>query len=156
MSYTETTWKKGDAITAEKLNNIEGGIKANETAIGQIDTSGDDSVFIVNIDAEDSGGTITATADKTRQEMSAAVEAGKLIIIRLTRNYSTPRPSEIYEMTPPNIHVAPPEAGGYAFTAEKILQIDSTSKRIYTAELLISVDNNTDTITVSFPTYSFT
>ena len=115
-------------------------------------------MFIVNIDAEDSGGTITAaTADKTRQEMSAAVDAGKLIIIRLTRNYSTPQPSTIYEMTPPDIHVAPPEAGGYAFTADKILQIDGTSKSISTAELLISVDNNnTDIITVSFPTYSFT
>lgn len=127
-------------ITAEKLNNIENELEAL-----------DDSVFIVNIDAEDNSGTITATADKTRQEMSAAVDAGKPIIIRLTRNYSTPQPSTIYEMTPPNIHVAPPEAGGYAFTAEKILQIDGTSKRIYTAKLLISVD----TITVSFPTYSF-
>ena len=146
MSYIKTTWETGDVITAEKLNNIENELEAL-----------DDRVFIVNIDAEDDGSTITATADKTRQEMSAAVEAGKLIIIRLTRNYSTPQPSTIYEMTPPNIHVAPPEAGGYAFTADKILQIDGTSKRIYTAELLISVDNNnTDIITVSFPTYSFT
>ena len=153
MSYTKTTWKTGDVITAEKLNKIEDQVAANEEAISS--AGGDDSVFIVNIDAEDSGGTITATADKTRQEMSAAVEAEKPIIIRLTRNYSTPQPSTIYEMTP-NINVAPPEAGGYAFTAEKIVQIDGTSKRIYTAKLLISVDNNTDIITVSFPTYSFT
>ena len=146
MSYIKTTWETGDVITAEKLNKMEDGIES---------AGGDDSVFIVNIDAEDSGGTITATADKTRQEMSAAVEAEKPIIIRLTRNYSTPQPSTIYEMTP-NINVAPPEAGGYAFTAEKIVQIDGTSKRIYTAKLLISVDNNTDIITVSFPTYSFT
>lgn len=146
MSYEKTNWQVGDTITAEKLNKIENKLEAL-----------DDSVFIVNIDAEDNSGTITATADKTRQEMSAAVEAGKPIIIRLTRNYSTPQPSTIYEMTPPNINVAPPEAGGYAFTAEKVLQIDGTSKRIYTAELLISVDNNnTDIITVSFPTYSFT
>ena len=87
--------------------------------------------------------------------MSAAVEAEKPIIIRLTHNYSTPQPSSIHEMAP-NIHVAPPEAGGYAFTAEKILQIDGTLKEIYTAKLLISVDNNnTDIMTVSFPTYSF-
>ena len=143
MSYIKTTWETGDVITAEKFNKMEDGIES---------AGGDDSVFIVNIDAEDNSGTITATADKTRQEMSAAVEAGKLIIIRLTRNYSTPQPSTIYEMTPPNIHVAPPEAGGYAFTAEKILQIDDTLKRIYTAKLIISAD----TITVSFPTYSFT
>jgi hypothetical protein len=154
MSYEKTNWQKGDVITAEKLNKIEDQVAANEEAISS--AGGDDSVFIVNIDAEDNSGTITATADKTRQEMSAAVEAEKPIIIRLTHNYSTPQPSTIHEMTP-NIHVAPPEAGGYAFTAEKILQIDGTSKRIYTAELLIGVDdNNTDTITVSFPTYSFT
>jgi hypothetical protein len=149
MSYEKTNWQKGDVITAEKLNKIEDQVAANEEAISS--AGGDDSVFIVNIDAEDNSGTITATADKTRQEMSAAVEAEKPIIIRLTHNYSTPQPSSIHEMTP-NIHVAPPEAGGYAFTAKKILQIDGTSKRIYTAELLIS----TDTITVSFPTYSFT
>ena len=154
MSYTKTTWETGDVITAEKLNKIEDQVAANEEAISS--AGGDDSVFIVNIDAEDNSGTITATADKTRQEMSAAVEAGKPIIIRLTRNYSTPQPSTIYEMTPPNINVAPPEAGGYAFTAEKVVQIDGTSKRIYTAKLLISVHNNTDIITVSFPTYSFT
>ena len=151
MTYEKTNWKVGDTITAEKLNKIEDQVAANEEAISS--AGGDDSVFVVNIDAEDSGGTITAaTADKTRQEMSAAVEAEKPIIIRLTRNYSTPQPSTIYEMTPPNIHVAPPEAGGYAFTAEKILQIDDTLKRIYTAKLIISAD----TITVSFPTYSFT
>lgn len=138
MSYIKTTWKTGDVITAEKLNNIENELEAL-----------DDRVFIVNIDAEDNSGTITATADKTRQEMSAAVEAEKPIIIRLKQQMLM-----ICEMTP-NIVEAPPEAGGYKFTAEKILQIDSTSKRIYTAKLLISVDNNTDTITVSFPTYTF-
>ena len=145
MSYIKTTWETGDVITAEKLNNIENELEAL-----------DDSVFIVNIDAEGSGGTITATADKTRQEMSAAVEAEKPIIIRLTRNYPTQQSSTIFEMTPTNIWAAPPEAGGYEFAAEKILQIDGTSKKIYTAKLLIIVSNNTDTITVSFPTYSFT
>ena len=153
MSYTETTWKKGDAITAEKLNNIEGGIKANETAIGQIDTSGDDSVFIVNIDAEDNSGTITATADKTRQEMSAAVDAGKRIIIRLTHNKKYAPPS-IHELTP-NIWTST-NASGYTFTAEKILQIDGTSKSINTAKVDIGFYDNTDTITVSFPHISFT
>ena len=155
MSYTKTTWKTGDVITAEKLNKIEDQVAANEEAISS--AGGDDRVFIVNIDAEGSGGTITATADKTRQEMSAAVEAEKPIIIRLTRNYPTQQSSTIFEMTPTNIWAAPPEAGGYAFTADKILQIDGTSKSISTAELFISVDNNnTDIITVSFPTYSFT
>ena len=155
MSYTKTTWKTGDVITAEKLNKIEDQVAANEEAISS--AGGGDSVFIVNIDAEGSGGTITATADKTRQEMSAAVEAEKPIIIRLTRNYPTQQSSTIFEMTPQAIWAAPPEAGGYEFSAEKILQIDGTSKKINTVKLLInSAYNNTDTITVSYPTYSFT
>lgn len=142
MTYEKTNWQKGDVITAEKLNKIENKLEAL-----------DDSVFIVNIDAEDNNGTITATADKTRQEMSAAVEAEKPIIIRLTHNSSYGPPS-IHELTT-NIWTST-MASGYEFAAEKILQIDGTSKRIYTAKLIISVDNNTDTITVSFPTYSFT
>jgi len=146
MSYTETTWKKGDAITAEKLNNIEGGIKANETAIGN-------NVFIVNVVAEDNSGAITATADKTRQEMSAAVDAGKRIIIRLTHNKKSTPPS-IHELTP-NIWTST-NASGYTFTAEKILQIDGTSKSINTAKVEIGFYDNTDTITVSFPHISFT
>ena len=33
MSYTKTTWATGDVITAEKLNNAEDGIAANDTAL---------------------------------------------------------------------------------------------------------------------------
>lgn len=152
MSYTKTTWKTGDVITAEKLNKIEDQVAANEEAISS--AGGDDSVFIVNIDAEDSGSTITATADKTRQEIGAAVEAGKPIIIRLTRNYSTSKPSSIHEMTPLNIWTE--SAGGCGFSAEKILQIDDTSKKINTVKVTFTVGNNTDMIIVSYPTYSFT
>ena len=151
MSYEKTNWQKGDVITAEKLNKIEDQVAANEEAISS--AGGDDSVFIVNIDAEDDGSTITATADKTRQEMSAAVEADKPIIIRLTHN-SPYGPPSIHELT---TNIWPSMlAGGYDFTAEKILQINNTSKSIATATVEIGVNNNTDTITVSFPTYSFT
>ena len=38
VRYTPTEWATGDLITAEKLNNIETGIGANETAIGGLDT----------------------------------------------------------------------------------------------------------------------
>lgn len=30
MAYVKTTWKTGDVITAEKLNNMEGGIEAHD------------------------------------------------------------------------------------------------------------------------------
>jgi len=150
MSYEKTNWQKGDVITAEKLNNIENGIEANETAIGN-------NVFIVNVVAENDGSTITATADKTRQEMSAAVDAGKFIIIRLTHNLSDAQSihQSIHELTTNNIWTST-NASGYNFTAEKILGIDNTLKSIHTAKVEIGFYNNTDTITVSLPTYSFT
>lgn len=145
MSYTKTTWKTGDVITAEKLNKMEDELEAL-----------DDSVFIVNIDAEDNSGTITATADKTRQEMSAAADAGKPIIIRLTHNYSTPQPSSIHEMTP-NIHVAPPEAGGHIFSAEKIISsvMNNTQRSISTVKVVIGTYNDPDKIAVNLYTYTF-
>ena len=33
MAYTKTTWNDGDTITKDKLNNIEKGVGANDTAI---------------------------------------------------------------------------------------------------------------------------
>ena len=33
MSYTQHTWVNGETVTADKLNNMEGGIKNNDTAI---------------------------------------------------------------------------------------------------------------------------
>lgn len=33
MAYTPTNWQDGDIITAEKLNNLEQGIAANEQGI---------------------------------------------------------------------------------------------------------------------------
>ena len=144
MSYTKTTWKTGDVITAEKLNNIENELEAL-----------DDRVFIVNIDAEDNSGTITATADKTRQEMSAAVEAGKPIIIRLTHNYSTPQPSSIHEMTPNAWSYG--TTGGYWFSAEKIISsvMSSTQRSISTVKVQIGTYNDPDAITVNLYTYTF-
>lgn len=35
MSYVKTTWATGDVITAEKLNNMEGGISANDSALSK-------------------------------------------------------------------------------------------------------------------------
>ena len=53
MAYTKTTWANGDVITAEKLNNAEGGIEANDQAI---DGLKDDIAQSASID---SGGLIT-------------------------------------------------------------------------------------------------
>ena len=42
MAYTRTTWVNGDLITAEKLNNIEGGIVANESDVADLNNAIDD------------------------------------------------------------------------------------------------------------------
>lgn len=61
MSYTPTDWKTGDVITADKLNNIEGGIA-------------DNNMFYVNIQENDGN----YTADKTVQQVLSAHESGKI------------------------------------------------------------------------------
>lgn len=84
MSYEKTTWKKGDVITAEKLNNIENGIEANETAIGQIDTSGGgvgSYVNVLGVHAVYSNGGSTITLDKTWQEINAAIRSGGIVYV---------------------------------------------------------------------------
>ena len=47
MSYTPTTWTSGDAITAEKLNKIEGGVEAADT--GKIITLHEDANHILDM-----------------------------------------------------------------------------------------------------------
>lgn len=74
MSYTETTWKKGDAITAEKLNNIEGGIKANETAISQGGTS------LMTVTYTYDSGTRVYTTQATFGEVLEAFENGVTVM----------------------------------------------------------------------------
>lgn len=38
MTYNKTTWKTGDVITEDKLNNIENGIEATSSAVDVITT----------------------------------------------------------------------------------------------------------------------
>ena len=75
MSYTPTNWQTGDTITAEKLNNMEGGI---ENAINP---------FIVTLTPtlQDYSGTM----DKTVAEINAAYEAGQEIVCRVIAGYET-------------------------------------------------------------------
>lgn len=66
MSYTPTNWKRGDVITADKLNNMESGI-AN------------DNVLFINLQENDG----SYTADKTVQQILSANEAGKICAFKL-------------------------------------------------------------------------
>lgn len=64
MSYNKTIWTAGDTITAEKLNNIENGIVANEPLIVTF-AKDDQDVY---------------HADKTADEILTAGAAGTLIV----------------------------------------------------------------------------
>lgn len=66
MAYTKTTWATGDTITADKLNNMEDGIAAN------------DNFLVVKINFVSGA----FTSDKTYAEIMEADTAGKIIICK--------------------------------------------------------------------------
>lgn len=70
MAYTPTVWATGDIITAEKLNKIENGIENVGSSIY--------TITITNINSEN----LTFTYDKTWNEIKAAYEAGKHVVLR--------------------------------------------------------------------------
>ena len=65
MQYNKKTWAEGDRITSAALNNMEDGI-ANASAV------------IVNLTEVDDG---VYTADKTADEIAAAFDAGRTVIV---------------------------------------------------------------------------
>lgn len=71
MAYTPTEWATGDVITAEKLNNIEGGVMAAGPLIVNLSYSS-----VVN-DRYATGSTL----DKSYSEIMAAYESGRNIVI---------------------------------------------------------------------------
>lgn len=75
MSYTPTNWQTGGTITAEKLNNMEGGIEnANNP-------------FIVN--CTPTAADYSGVMDKTVAEIDAAYRAGRRIVFRLLTGADT-------------------------------------------------------------------
>lgn len=65
MSYTPTQWVTGDTVTAERLNNMENGIVAND-------------YFVVNLSRNGQ----TYSVDKTASQINAAIAAGREPIIK--------------------------------------------------------------------------
>lgn len=63
MAYVKTTWETGDVITAEKLNNMEGGIEAGQG-------------FIMTGTWSEVGTENWCTFDKTFTEIKAAMDSG--------------------------------------------------------------------------------
>ena len=68
MSYEKTIWEIGDTITAEKLNNIEGGI----------DEVFENEIFVIRVSYNIINE--TATVDKTFSEIVSAVNNNKTIV----------------------------------------------------------------------------
>ncbi len=65
MSYTPSTWAKGDTITAAKLNNMESGISGAQAYMVGLNFDNDNNM----------------TLDKTWQEILDAAAAGKYVIV---------------------------------------------------------------------------
>lgn len=70
MSYNKYTWKSGDVISSARLNNIEDGIEEAMSSGG--------GVMIVNV----TKGNETYTADKTYEEIEAAIDGGQTVIVK--------------------------------------------------------------------------
>lgn len=70
MSYTPTEWKTGDAITAEKLNNMESGIVGAGRA------------FLVPVTVNPNNST---TLQKTCGEIKAAIMGGSIVYVEIIR-----------------------------------------------------------------------
>ena len=71
MAYVKTNWETGDIITAEKLNNIEGGVESAQPNV---------EFFIIHVTKTvDEQFNRHFTADKTFSEIVAAASAGKIL-----------------------------------------------------------------------------
>lgn len=92
MAYTPTNWKDGDIISAEKMNKLEQGVAEG----------GGGGVLLVNVTKSGSSTPVvnsaspmltapipspTFTADKTYDEVDAAVKAGKMVYLIYEGNY---------------------------------------------------------------------
>ena len=65
MAYTPTEWETGDTVTAGKLNKLEGGVAAAYPLVATVTDN---------------------TLDKTWNEMHAAMETGRIVMVLITDN----------------------------------------------------------------------
>lgn len=84
MAYVRQTWKIGDIITAEKLNNIEDGIVTNKNFIIKLIFSYDDSTVVL---------------DKTFEEIVTAVRNDGLVPIIMSKTIDGSQLANINEIT---------------------------------------------------------
>ena len=82
MAYTKNTWKKGDVVTAAKLNNLEDGVSEGLLKVFKVTDTVDGA---------------THTLDKTWKEISDAVADGCVPFIFTT--YLNTQPEASYDGT---------------------------------------------------------
>ena len=71
MSYTPTEWKSGDTVTSAKLNKIENGFSTVAPFI---------------IEAIDEDGSFSLTASTTYNDVMAALNQERIVIVHVLRN----------------------------------------------------------------------
>ena len=71
MAYSKNTWATGDVIDATKLNNLENGVAANDTAI-----SGLAPFVLEGTIGQDGDGKTTFSFTETAEDLFALCEAG--------------------------------------------------------------------------------
>ena len=108
MSYTKTTWSTGDTITAEKLNNIETGIKNNDDNA---------KIFIVNIESPDLQ---NFTADHTFEQLLQAYNNGYNILAKIGDVVTNALP-----------HTSNNEITGFDFKSTTILDFSNSPQLAY-------------------------
>lgn len=86
--YVKQTWSTGDVITADKMNHIEEGIENTSTG----------GVFYATFTLEGTENNISASSDKTFNQIKNAYDAGQVIMGRLSENSGST--AEIYTITP--------------------------------------------------------
>ena len=89
MAYEKHTWECGETITADKLNNIEGGV---EEALG---SSGGGDVIVVDVLTSYAD---IVNADLTASEVASAIRDGKYVILQNGGKFGNYGAGQIYHL----------------------------------------------------------
>lgn len=75
MSYTPKEWECGEIVTAEGLNNLEGGV---QEALAKA------NVEIIEARADFNGSGYTCTGDTTASAIADLINAGKMVVAKIS------------------------------------------------------------------------
>lgn len=106
MAYVKNTWQAGDEVTAEKLNNMEGGIEGAEGSCGLVVTAVDGT-----------------TLNKTWSEINTAARDGRNVVIISDASAAgivEPVRAVLYDLTTPEspVYTVTTQASNFVTDAE--------------------------------------